>query len=197
MPQTPVLHARCIVAVGWIYRSPGLREGITTANPTVLVATGGGGTSETARALYATIDAMLARVRQQTPPFKVVQAIGPRAMGFGRLAQADRIIDPEAALDLLFRDADLVISTAGYNSVLELAVTDTPTLLVPIPRSIDDQTARARFWGPFLGAWHDENAPSVATDWLSQQIASPIRRAPVALGPSGEDRAAKAILRLG
>jgi predicted glycosyltransferase len=197
MPANAMLRARQWAAVGWIYRSSGARQGGHAARPAVLVATGGGGTLQTAGALYAAIDAVFCRARQHAPPFEVVQAIGPRATGFGQLAQADRIIDPGTALNVLFRDADLVISTAGYNSVLELAVTDTPTLLVPIPRSIDDQAGRARKWGPVLGAWHDEAAPLAAADWLVQQIAQPARRTPVDLGPSGEDRAAEAILRLG
>lgn len=198
MPQADALQARAVAAVGWIYRLTGPRQQAMTQQRSVLVATGGGGTAETAAALFATIDGVLSSVRKKSSlPFTVVQAIGPRAKGFGQLAQADRVIDPGAALNEMFRAADLVISTAGYNSVLELATTDTPTLLVPIPRSIDDQVARARLWGPLLGAWHDENAPLAAIDWLSQQIATFARRAPVDLGPSGEDRAADAILRLG
>ena len=197
MPQSRAMQAKVITPVGWIYRPTGPRQGSITATATLLVATGGGGTAQTAATLYAAIDAVLSVVRPQAPPFKVVQAIGPRAMGFGRLVYADHIIDPGAALNDVFRDADLVVSTAGYNSVLELATTDTPTLLVPIPRSIDDQSARARLWGPLLGAWHDENAASVTADWLCRHIANPTRRAPVDLGPSGEDLAAEAILRLG
>ncbi len=198
MPQAGALRARAVAAVGWIYRPTGPRRKVVAGHPTILIATGGGGTTESAAALFASIDSVLANVRQRaTLPFNVVQAIGPRAKGFGQMAQADSTVDPGAALNELFGVADIVISTAGYNSVLELATTDTPALLVPIPRSIDDQTARARLWGPILGAWHDENAPMDACDWLDQQIASPARRDTVNLGPSGEDSAADAILRLG
>ncbi len=197
MPSPSDLQARQTEAVGWIYRRPGLRQAVADRLPTVLVATGGGGTSETAAALMAEIDPMIAWARQIAPPFQVVQAIGPRAATFGRLAGADRILDPGPDLNTAFRDADIVISTAGYNSVLELALTDTPTILMPIPRSIDDQVARARLWGPQLGAWHDSAAPGLSALWLSHQIATRQRRAPIDLGPSGEDRAARAILQLG
>jgi predicted glycosyltransferase len=198
MPQAGALRARAVAAVGWIYRPTGPRQKVVAGQPTILIATGGGGTSETAAALFAGIDSVLANVRQRaTLPFNVIQAIGPRAKGFGQVAQVDRTVDPGSALNELFGVADIVISTAGYNSVLELATTDTPALLVPIPRSIDDQAARARLWGPLLGAWHDENAPEVACDWLGQQIATPARRPSIDLGPSGEGLAADAILRLG
>ncbi|MFM7333573.1 MAG: glycosyltransferase, partial [Tabrizicola sp.] len=100
-------------------------------------------------------------------------------------------------LNDLFRDADIVISTAGYNSVLELATTDTPTLLVPIPRSIDDQVTRARSWAGALGMWLDPASPEAATTWLRQEITARRRRPPANLGPSGEDIAAHAILGLG
>ena len=92
----------------------------------------------------------------------------------------------------MFREACAVISTAGYNSVLELATTDTPTLLLPIPRSIDDQDARVRLWSPRLGPPSGDPVP-----WLAETLATRRRRPPVDLGPSGEDAAAAAILSLG
>lgn len=196
MPGTARLAARRFAAAGWIYRPTGLRRGAVPAATTVLVATGGGGTEQTARELYAQIDGVLAQVRRVAPAFEVVQAIGPRAHGFGQLAQADRRLDPGGALNDLFREADIVISTAGYNSVLELATTDTPTLLVPIPRSIDDQAARARFWAPQLGQWLDSAQADKASNWLTGEVIARRRRAPVDLGPSGEEKAARAILDL-
>ncbi len=197
MPQAADLHARAVAPVGWIYRPTGTRQAVGERLPTVLVATGGGGTAETAAALYASIDAVLTRARQDAPPFAVVQAIGPRAQAFGQLSQTDKAVDPGGALNDLFKAADIVISTAGYNSVLELATTDTPTLLVPIPRSIDDQVARARHWGAELGAWLDPASPEGAADWLTDAISARRRRPPMDLGPSGEDKAAQAILALG
>jgi predicted glycosyltransferase len=197
MPDAGAINARAITPVGWIYRLTGARRGPVSKVPTVLVATGGGGTVETARAVYSEIDDLLGRVRRLTAvPFQVVQAIGPRAQSFGVLNEVDCVVDPGGRLNDLFREADIVISTAGYNSVLELATTDTPTLLVPIPRSIDDQAARAKAWASQLGAWLDAAAPGQAADWLSRQIAERCRRPAVDLGPSGEYLAAAAILSL-
>lgn len=196
MPDAALLRAVDTVPVGWIYRPTGARQEGGAALPTVLVATGGGGTAETAKALYARIDDVLTTARLTAPAFRVVQAIGPRAHGFGHLSQTDDQVDPGGNLNDLFRAADIVISTAGYNSVLELATTDTPTLLVPIPRSIDDQSARARSWGTHLGAWLDPDAPASAADWLAAEIMARRRRPPMDLGPSGEDKAAQAILAL-
>lgn len=197
MPDVSALAACDVLPVGWIYRPTGARTASGAGIARVLVATGGGGTVDTARVLYAGIDDLLGRTRRAGGRFHVVQAIGPRAQGFGRLRQADEAVDPGGRLNAFFRDADVVLSTSGYNSVLELATTDTPTLLFPIPRSIDDQAARARIWAHRLGAWHDAAAPGLAADWLLQQIADPRRRAPVDLGESGERAAAAAILRLG
>jgi predicted glycosyltransferase len=197
MPEPSALAARAVLPVGWIYRATGLRQGPGPTVPRVLVATGGGGTADTALQLYGVIDDLLRQARRAGAVFHAVQAVGPRAQGFGRLDQADEVVDPGGLLNAQFRDADVVLSTAGYNSVLELATTDTPVLLLPIPRSIDDQTARARAWAPRLGAWHDPAAPDAAADWLVRQVADPQRRAPVDLGESGERLAASAILSLG
>jgi hypothetical protein len=198
MPDQTALAAREVLPVGWIFRPMGVCGHKMGGLPTVLVATGGGGTADTAREVYATIDGTLKRVRQSSATrFRVLHAVGPRARGFGRLEQADAVIDPGGQLNAHFRDADIVISTAGYNSVLELATTDTPSLLIPIPRSIDDQVARARQWGPQVGAWHDAALDDASVDWLVGQITRPARRLPVDLGDSGEERAAAAILGLG
>jgi spore coat polysaccharide biosynthesis predicted glycosyltransferase SpsG len=197
MPTPPDLPARKVLPVGWIYRPSGGAGHLVVGVPQVLVATGGGGTASTSRDLYARLDLIVAKARKIALPFEVVQAIGPRAQSFGRLAEADRVIDPGASLNERFQEADVVISTAGYNSVLELAMTDTPTLLVPIPRSIDDQCARARLWAPRVGMWDEGGLPDASANWLADEIVAGRRRPPVELGPSGEDMAARAILNLG
>lgn len=193
MPDPDEGFAREIRAAGWIRRPTGRRDPDAQSTG-IVVATGGGGTEETRSALYPILNRLVAMTRQRTRHLFVVrQAIGPRAGG-AAVEQADEVFDPGGDLNTVFRDADLVISTAGYNSVLELASTDTPALLAAIPRSLDDQSARARHWGPKLGHWLDPDAIDVAANWLAERIDDPRRRPPVDLGPDGAERAADLIM---
>lgn len=186
--------ARSVVHTGWILRNTELRGDSPSSG--IVVATGGGGTAETRRRLYPVLNRILEETRRKAPhPIVIRQALGPRAEG-NALAQADEIFDPGSTLNDVFRCADLVISTAGYNSVLELAITDTPALLVAIPRNLDDQLARVRTWGPLLGHGMNPGCEQEAAVWLTEQIATPRRRAPVDLGSNGADRAAAALLEL-
>ena len=193
MPGDDPQFARDIRAAGWILRPTGPRAPGTP--PTgIVVATGGGGSEETRAHLYPLLNRLVAMTRARTRhPFLLRHAIGPRAGG-AALEQADEVFDPGGDLNAVFRDADLVISTAGYNSVLELANTDTPALLTAIPRSLDDQAARARLWGPKLGHWLDPDSLEMAAAWLADRIDRPRRRPPVDLGPDGAVRTANLIL---
>jgi len=194
-PEVGEDFARRVAPVGWIYRrTPAVSHPVSELLR-VLVATGGGGTAETAAALKAEIDPIIAIARATAQrPFTVVQAIGPRAAPEGRLEQADEILDPGGELNREFARADIAISTAGYNSVLELATTDTPTLLISIPRNIDDQEARARLWGPRLGACHTPANRAASGSWLASCIDAGSGRRPWDLGPSGCTAAAQLIL---
>ncbi len=194
MPDGSALSTS-VEPTGWIVRTTGVRR--ASDKPAgIVVATGGGGTEATRNLLYPILDRLLADTRGRIgAPFLIRQAIGPRAGG-AQLAGADEVFDPGGDLNLTFRAADLVITTAGYNSVLELATTDTPALLLPIPRSLDDQAARVRLWGPKLGHGYAPKQHDAAVDWLSAQIARPTRRAPIVLGADGAARAAELILDL-
>jgi hypothetical protein len=195
LPDAGPGFALSIAAAGWVVRETGVRRADETPGG-IVVATGGGGKPETRAGLYPMLDRIIAETRKRAKtPFRVRQALGPRSAG-AALAGADEAFDPGAALNAVFRAADLVISTAGYNSVLELASTDTPALLAAIPRSFDDQDARVRLWGPRLGYGLDPERPEAAIAWLTGQIDRPRRRAPVALGPDGAKRAAELLLEL-
>ena len=189
MPDLSEGFARRVEAAGWILRPTGIR-GADEPSAGIVLATGGGGTDETRAGLYPVLARVIARARVQAGrPFVVRQALGPRS-GDAALPGVDAIFDPGGALNATFRAADLVISTAGYNSVLELASTDTPALIVPIPRSLDDQEARVRLWGPRLGCGLLPGGEDQAADWLAGQVQNPARRVPVDLGPDGARRAA-------
>ena len=197
MPNLGSGFTRNVAAVGWIYRRSDAVPRPAGARPLLLVATGGGGKADDAAVLRRQLDAIIAALRAETShPFTVEQALATCAPRQARLNGADWVFDPGEALHDSFAAADIVVSTAGYNSVLELAVTETPTMLVPIARSIDDQMARAKLWGPRMGCFLDPAAPQGAFDWLRQQVAAPVRRPPVDLGPSGGAEAARQILSL-
>lgn len=189
MPDLTDGFARSIQAAGWILRPTGIR-GPTEPSAGIVLATGGGGTEDTRARLYPVLARVIDRARKDAGQSLVVrQALGPRS-GAAALPGVDAVFDPGGALNATFRAADLVISTAGYNSVLELASTDTPALIVPIPRSLDDQEARVRLWGPRLGFGLLPGGEDQAAHWLAGQVLHPARRAPVDLGPDGAVRAA-------
>lgn len=192
-PELPPDFAHRVEAVGWIRRLTGGRApGDPSAG--IVLATGGGGNNETRAMLYPLLAELLTRARAHSKQrFRLRQALGPRASGEA-LPGVDEVFDPGAELDGVFQSADLVISTAGYNSVLELAGTDTPALLVPIPRSLDDQSARVALWGPRLGFGLLPGRIEDAAIWLAGQIDAPRRRPPFDLGPNGAERAAAVLL---
>lgn len=193
MPDLSQGFAHAAEAVGWIGRRTGPRAKDDTPAGIVL-ATGGGGTPQTRDTLYPVLSGVLRSARARTP-LRVRQALGPRAAGEA-LPGVDEVFDPGSRLDDVFRRADIVISTAGYNSVLELAGTDTPTLLAAIPRSYDDQQARVRQWGPLLGHGLEPGAEDAAAAWLADRARFPRRRAPVDLGPDGAEVAARTLAGL-
>ena len=195
MPRLGGDFARNVAAVGWVYRRSATVPRPVGAQSRLLIATGGGGKADGAAAMRGLLDAIIASLRAGTSyPFTVDQALATRAPAQARLHGADRVFDPGGALNDCFAAADIVVSTAGYNSVLELATTETPAMLVPTGRSIDDQMKRAKVWGPRVGCFLDPVAPEAALAWLKQQVRAPGRRPPVDLGPSGGPEAARQIL---
>ena len=197
---TPALEpgfARTLSAAGWIYRKPLTCTPQSRANPLLLIAAGGGGTSETAAKLAMHASRILALCRDLCPcRFEAVQALGPRAQSSARISGVDRIIDPGGNLNEHFANADAVISTAGYNSVLELAITSTPALLIPIARALDDQAARTADWGPRLGAAFLAGNTEDLARWLAEVLERRLRRPEIDIGPSGADNAAGRLLDL-
>jgi hypothetical protein len=193
LPDADVLGARRVEAVGWIYRTPapppraqGGLEPATDRRPQVLVTAGGGSGDDEHDALTSEIARLIARLRVRSAVgFDVVHARGPNARPGWTIPGVDRTLEPGPDLHNQFARADLIISTAGYNSVLELACTDVPVLLTPIGRYSDDQYKRARDWGVRLGLCHDANAIDRSVDWAADILDRRIRRSPVDLGPSG------------
>lgn len=197
LPDCGAAFAYNISATGWIYRSPQTCGPPRRMKPSVLVATGGGGTAETANVLARQAEAVIALTRNQSRwPFEVVQALGPRAPEGASLSNANIIMDPGGDLNERFAGADAVISTAGYNSVLELAVTTTPAMLMAIARTYDDQAERAEAWGSRLGMAYRDGDRHTAAMWLAATLDNRHRRPAIDIGPSGAAIAARKILEL-
>lgn len=197
LPSGEPGYALRMIATGWIYRRPRTLVPPVRRVPLLLVATGGGGTAETAAALAQQADAVIAGVRLVSrKPFHVAQALGPRAPEGAKLSLADGTVDPGGDLNEHFAGADAVISTAGYNSVLELAITTTPSLLMAIARTYDNQAQRAENWGGLLGRnYREEDVHGIAR-WLAETLEQRRRRVAIDIGPSGAGAAARAILDL-
>ena len=189
-----------VTNVGWIYRKPecvGDRWFGGKGDPVLLVATGGGGSTSAAgelkRELEAVIDHVIAASARRP---RVLQVLGPRASPAARLRNADAQIDVGARLNDMFASADVVLSTSGYNSILELAATSTPAVLFSVERTYDDQAARASFWGEALGRAHRIGCIASTASWISSVLESGVRRQPAIACPSGSADAAKELIGL-
>ena len=204
LPDSHVISARRLEAVGWIYRRPGGPESghprpadVSARKPTVLVTSGGGTADHERGVLTETLARLIESLRRSArTPFSTVQARGPFVRDAWMIPGVDEVIEPGIDLHHLFSRVDLVISTAGYNSVLELACTDVPTLLVPIGRYTDDQYKRAGQWGPRIGRCYEPQRHDSAVEWLASVLDGRQRRPPVDLGESGAFAAATLIEEL-
>jgi predicted glycosyltransferase len=203
-PDPDLVAARRVEAVGYIYRKPRAqhdpRDGgeATSRPPRVLIASGGGGSEGTAHAFRIEVGQLVEALREERrAPLEVVQALGPRVPDQAAVPGADAIWRPGADLHEGFAGADLVISAVGYNSVLELACTDVPVLLVPIARTYDNQEKRGRLWEERLGLCHRPEEPERSVRWMSATLAERQRRPPMDLGPSGAMRCAALLAELG
>lgn len=192
--------ARRVEAVGWIYRRPWPPEVApeetgfskpTLAHRQVLITTGAGGIGDTWACFRADVARLIADLRNTLrTPVEIAQALGPCASAHARIDGVDRTLHPGPKLHEIFPQADLVISTVGYNSVLELACTDVPVLFIPIPKTFDDQERRSRRWGSHLGMYYDTNNPGAAVGWMVDMLDRRLRRPVVELGESGALKAA-------
>lgn len=200
------VSARRIESVGYIYRSARLRDpdsqeahapSLAGHDCHVLIASGGGGSGDGAAAFRQETGYLVGALREAAgAPIRIVQALGPRAPDEAAVPGVDAIWRPEANLHEAFTRADLVVSTAGYNSVLELAGADVPVLLIPAMRTYDDQAKRGRQWEQRLGLCHHPEERRRSVRWMAEILASRRRRAPVDLGPSGAAGCAELLMEL-
>jgi hypothetical protein len=192
-PDPDLVPARRVEAVGYIYRKPRAqrdeREGVgepATGPARILIASGGGGSNLTSLIFRDQVGRLVQALREEMrAPLEVIQALGPRVPDEAAVPGSDAIWRPDPDLREGFVGAGLLISTVGYNSVLELACTDVPVLLVPIMRTYDDQAKRGRLWEERLGLCHRPEEPERSVRWMSAVLGERRRRRPVEIGPSG------------
>ena len=196
IPDPHLVPAKRVQAIGWIYRQnheEPPEKTLTQVIPRVLIASGGGGSGPAWANFRVSIAEILREVRLHVA-CDVSQVIGPRADESASIPGVDRVLQVGGELHRHFRAYDLVITAAGYNSVLELACSDVPTLLIPIEaKTYDDQLERSRHWAEKLGAMHHASRIDVTVDWMLDILRHGYRRAPVALGESGAAEAARLI----
>ena len=198
-PDPSVVSARRVESVGWIYRRPELhsRHSVEGEPITVLITTGGGSGEDRGNDVRADIESLIQSLRQLLRvPVKFIEVMGPRDWKHHSVESVDQILKPGPELHNLFSKVDLVISAAGYNTVLELACTDVPVLLVPVPRYTDDQEKRARLWGDHLGMCYVPAQKDLSVRWMADVLQKQSRRPIVDIGPSGAAGSAKLIREL-
>jgi predicted glycosyltransferase len=120
----------------------------TDAGQRMVIITGGGGGYPRTVEFYNLALRSLATIMNARDDLYVLLVTGPLFQDWSRLLLSGRMhVCPFApGLDDLFSQAALVISQAGYNSMVELAVSGVPTICVPQPRPLDDQFERAELF---------------------------------------------------
>lgn len=201
-PDADAIGTKRAETVGWIYRQPDaapdqLPSRAETSAKRILIASGGGGNNETSHYIADQCRQIATELRRHyRQPLHIVQAAGPRLPADCIVELCDEVVDPGARLNELFGTFDLIISTAGYNSVLELAQTDRPVILLPISRSYDDQLERVAKWAAQLGYAHQRDQAHATAKWAADMLESNYLRHACELGPSGADRAAALLVEL-
>jgi hypothetical protein len=194
-PSISDSFAETVTWVGWVHGHPRrlVRDHPAGRDRRVIVAFGGGGAMSRDDSMRARVWSVIEQLRS-IAGVKVSLLVGPRSGEAGPEAVDDRLPaqdDPRS----VYAAADLVVSTAGYNSVLELAGIDTPILFAPAARTHDDQDARARSWATSLG--HGLDDVDSAVRWGRRVLESGARRDPVDLPVCGSGRIASVVLGTG
>jgi UDP:flavonoid glycosyltransferase YjiC (YdhE family) len=171
------------------------RLGLPPDGRVLYISFGGGGDAEMDRALSLAVESLAdcgahlavaqAPLHRGTAP----RAVGTTAVTYYPMAE-------------LYSAYDAAISAAGYNSTMELMHHGVATALVPFPRQVDDQHARARLLEEAGAALcveplTAEQLRSAAARILNRDCAASLSAAALRQAPgNGADRAARAIVGL-
>ena len=194
-PDRRLLPAHSIQHVGWIYDdsavTPECHKGDVQTK--ILLCAGGGGNSEWLE-WEPRLRQLINNVSMELEyKLHVTQLLGPRASTSARFDWCDEAISSIADLASRIEHYDLIITAAGYNTVLELARCTSPALLIALNRTYDDQHSRAEQWAIKLGYLFDPEDIPGATAWCAEVLDGRGRRDRVQLGASGATSAAALI----
>lgn len=191
LPAARDIPARHYHAVGWIFGRTQPAVPVRPSHNTRRVLVDAGSvTDRGALPSLGKLAGLLSALRCATGfPLEIEQIVGSRAGAPALIPGCDRRVRGKPP----FARADLVISTGGYDSTLELAGTDVPVLFVPVECAYDDMRLRAERWAPRLGAVLDRGSDPAVVDWMVQTLAARRRRRRVDLGNSGAELAAELI----
>ncbi len=162
-PVRPEIRAR----IGEAYRLPADGE------PFEVLVIGG---SQGARALSDVMPAALDRLSgRERSRIRLTQQCRPEDLE--RVEQAYKHLGFKAELKTFFEDlperlakAHLVVSRSGASSVAEMLALGRPSILIPLPNSLEgDQLANARFVADAEAAWLIEQA-ELTGEWLSERL---------------------------
>ncbi len=120
------------------------RTASDSSAPRVVITGGGGGFPDTVRFYNLALQATVA-LRRTYPSLESILVTGPLFQDWSRLSIVEgvKVIPFEPDIMETFSDADIVISSAGYNTAAELEQVGVKAILVPGVTSWDDQYARA------------------------------------------------------
>jgi UDP-N-acetylglucosamine--N-acetylmuramyl-(pentapeptide) pyrophosphoryl-undecaprenol N-acetylglucosamine transferase len=114
------------------------RMGLLPGDNFLLITFGAGGW-EYSSELLPRCKLVVEEIRQRFPGIKIVLSTGPLLRGKMTYAQqfADVVFDFDWDLQVLMRSAQAILTMGGYNSLYEVAMSGTPTIIFPAAASFD------------------------------------------------------------
>lgn len=196
----PIVRASDAAGQARVRARYGLRADDTVVTSTV----GGGGFDASADWLHALVTEAHQHWCAQRLKLRHIVVRGPlapsRTGDAPALPPGLSVVESDPDLVHLLATSTLVVAEAGYNTVHELRLAGTPAVLVPGPRSYDDQEGRARAMAALgvarVAARADRAAAlTVLVEALRPDALAAMRRAAAgAPFTPGNDRAAAALL---
>ena len=120
------------------------KYGIRDGDFLLLSTVGGGGSANTAQALFAAISDIHTLIRPRLPNLRHLVIKGPKFEQPICALDGMTVIPYEPEIGNLIAISSLVISQGGYNTVHEIRLAKVPAIFLPTARHYDDQEARVR-----------------------------------------------------